>query len=47
MRSLFVEDSLRLQRSVGTALRKTGYAVDLASDGEEGLWRALSHGRYG
>lgn len=43
MRILFVEDSLRLQRSVGTALRKTGYAVDLASDGEEGLWRALSH----
>lgn len=43
MRILLVEDSLRLQKSVGTALRKTGYAVDLASDGEEGLWLALSH----
>lgn len=43
MRVLLVEDSPRLQKSVGTALRKTGYAVDLASDGEEGLWLALSH----
>jgi DNA-binding response OmpR family regulator len=43
MRILLVEDSPRLQKSVGTALRKTGYAVDLASDGEEGLWLALSH----
>jgi DNA-binding response OmpR family regulator len=43
MRILFVEDSPRLQRSVGAALRKTGYAVDLAGDGDEGLWLALSH----
>lgn len=43
MRILLVEDSARLQRSVGTALRKTGYAVDLAGDGEEGLWLAGSH----
>src|ERR1700710_1120134 len=43
MRILLVEDSPRLQRSVGTALRKTGYAVDLAGDGEEGLWLALTH----
>ena len=43
MRVLLVEDSPRLQKSVGTALRKTGYAVDLAGDGEEGLWLALSH----
>ena len=43
MRILLVEDSPRLQKSVGTALRKTGYAVDLASDGEEGLWLAMSH----
>lgn len=43
MRILLVEDSPRLQRSVGTALRKTGYAVDVAGDGEEGLWLALSH----
>lgn len=43
MRVLLIEDSLRLQKSVGIALRKTGYAVDVAGDGEEGLWRALSH----
>ena len=43
MRILVVEDSLRLQRSLGTALRKSGYAVDLAGDGEEGLWQAESH----
>lgn len=43
MRVLFVEDSPRLQKSVGIALRKSGHAVDLAGDGEEGLWLALSH----
>jgi len=43
MRVLLVEDSVRLQRSLGTALRKSGYAVDVASDGEEGLWQAESH----
>ncbi|MDB6114581.1 MAG: DNA-binding response regulator [Lacunisphaera sp.] len=43
MRILLVEDSARLQRSLSGALRKTGYAVDVASDGEEGLWLAGSH----
>ena len=43
MRILVVEDSLRLQRSLSGALRKTGYAVDVAGDGEEGLWLAGSH----
>jgi DNA-binding response OmpR family regulator len=43
MRVLVVEDSIRLQRSLGTALRKSGYAVDLAGDGEEGQWLAESH----
>jgi len=43
MRVLVVEDSPRLQRTIGTALRKSGYAVDLAGDGEEGLWMAESH----
>jgi DNA-binding response OmpR family regulator len=42
MKVLFVEDSPRLQMSVGGALRKAGYAVDVAGDGEEGLWRAES-----
>lgn len=40
MRLLFVEDSIRLQRSVGRGLRKAGYAVDIIGDGEEGLWLA-------
>jgi len=43
MRVLIVEDSPRLQRTIGTALRKSGYAVDVAGDGEEGLWMAESH----
>jgi len=43
MRILIVEDSVRLQRSLSGALRKTGYAVDVAADGEEGLWLAGSH----
>ncbi len=40
MRILLVEDSKRLQMAVSVGLRKSGYAVDVASDGEEGLWRA-------
>ena len=40
MRVLFVEDSVRLQRSVGTGLRKAGFAVDVTGNGEEGLWHA-------
>jgi DNA-binding response OmpR family regulator len=43
MRLLLVEDSVRLQRTLATALRKTGYAVDVAGDGEEGLWLAVTH----
>jgi DNA-binding response OmpR family regulator len=43
MRVLVVEDSARLQRTVAAALRKSGYAVDVASDGDEGLWLAESH----
>jgi DNA-binding response OmpR family regulator len=43
MRLLVVEDSRRLQKTIATALRRTGYAVDVASDGEEGLWLATSH----
>jgi DNA-binding response OmpR family regulator len=37
MKILLVEDSERLCRAVGTGLRKAGFAVDIASDGEEGL----------
>jgi DNA-binding response OmpR family regulator len=43
MRLLVVEDSPRLQRSLGTSLRQSGYAVDVAGDGEEGLWLATSN----
>ena len=43
MRLLLVEDSERLQRSVGTGLRKAGFAVDISGDGEGGLWYAESH----
>lgn len=41
MRVLLVEDSPKLQTYVGKALRKAGYAVDIAGDGEQGLWLAL------
>lgn len=37
MKVLLVEDSQRLLRSLGQGLRRLGYAVDLASDGNEGL----------
>jgi DNA-binding response OmpR family regulator len=43
MRVLLVEDSARLQQSIGTALRRSGFAVDVAEDGEEGLWQAESN----
>jgi DNA-binding response OmpR family regulator len=43
MRVLLVEDSERLQRSIGTGLRKSGYAVDIAGTGPDGLWQAQSH----
>lgn len=43
MRVLLVEDSPRLLRNVATALRRSGYAVDTAADGDEGLWLAESH----
>jgi DNA-binding response OmpR family regulator len=43
MRVLLIEDSARLQTSVGRALRKTGYAVDVSGDGPEGLWLAESN----
>jgi len=43
MRVLLIEDSEHLRRSVSTALRKAGYAVDAVGDGEEGLWYAQSN----
>jgi two-component system OmpR family response regulator len=42
MKVLVVEDEPRLQRSLAKALREAGYAVDVASDGEEALYKAES-----
>lgn len=43
MRVLLVEDSPRLQAYVAEGLRQAGFAVDVAGDGEEGLWAAESN----
>jgi DNA-binding response OmpR family regulator len=43
VRVLLVEDSRILQRSVTAALRRSGYAVDVTSDGNEGLWHAETY----
>jgi DNA-binding response OmpR family regulator len=37
MRILLVEDSRHLREATATALKKSGYAVDTASDGNDGL----------
>jgi len=43
MRVLYVEDSQHLQKPVVKALKASGYAVDAAADGEDGLWQAQDH----
>lgn len=43
MRVLLIEDSEHLRRSLSTALRKAGYALDAVGDGEEGLCQALAN----
>src|ERR1041384_6067585 len=40
MRILVVEDEVDLLRSIAQALREEGYAVDTASNGEDGLFNA-------
>ncbi|MGH3850279.1 MAG: response regulator transcription factor [Pseudonocardiaceae bacterium] len=40
MRILIVEDETRLAQALKRGLEKEGFAVDLAFDGEEGLWQA-------
>lgn len=37
MKLLIIEDSQRLLRSLGSGLKKMGYAVDLVADGADGL----------
>ena len=40
MRILIVEDEPDLLRALAQALREEGYAVDSATDGENGLFKA-------
>ncbi len=44
MRVLVIEDFDLLRDSIAQGLREEGFAVDTASDGEEGLWHAKSGG---
>lgn len=41
MRVLIVEDDRKVASFVGRALREEGYVADVASDGEDGLMRAV------
>lgn len=43
MRLLLVEDDLALQANLKTSLVKAGYSVDVASDGEDGLFQASEY----
>jgi two-component system OmpR family response regulator len=43
MRVLVVEDEPDLLDSLSTALREDGYAVDVAADGDEGLFKAQTY----
>jgi two-component system OmpR family response regulator len=43
MRILIVEDEPDLLRSLAQALREEGYAVDTASDGEDGFYKAENY----
>jgi two-component system OmpR family response regulator len=43
MRILVVEDQRRLAEALKSGLQAEGFAVDVAADGDEGLWRAREH----
>ena len=43
MRVLVVEDEVRLAEGIRRGLEAEGFAVDLAHDGVDGLWRAREH----
>ncbi len=43
MRVLIVEDYAPIRESVARGLREAGYAVDVAADGEDGLWLATGN----
>jgi DNA-binding response OmpR family regulator len=40
---LLIEDSEKLQRSLQRGFHKPGFAIDAATDGEEGLWPATQN----
>ena len=42
MRVLVIEDFAPIRNAVAQGLREAGYAVDVAADGEDGLWHAES-----
>ena len=46
MRVLVVEDEVELADGIRVGLEAEGYAVDVADNGVDGLWRALEH-EYG
>ena len=43
MRILVIEDEKNLREQLVTRLQQQGYAVDAASDGEDGLFMATEH----
>jgi two-component system OmpR family response regulator len=43
VRVLVVEDSLRIATLVRRSLQEDGFAVDVAADGNEGLWMGVEH----
>lgn len=43
MRILVVEDEPLIARALGEALQADGYAVDIATRGDDGLWQATEH----
>ncbi|MEM7146126.1 MAG: response regulator transcription factor [Verrucomicrobiota bacterium] len=43
MRLLLVEDTQGLREKIAHALKRSGYAVDTADNGRDGLWMAQNH----
>lgn len=43
MRLLLVEDYAPLRKSVAKGLRESGFAIDVADNGDDGLWYAMSN----
>ena len=43
VRVLVIEDETRMARVVKRALEEEGHAVDLASNGTDGVWLATEH----